>query len=165
VSDLTRVVLGVTGAVFKFREYENDVLVEDTEDWYAQDNDGNVWYFGELAREIKDGQIVSTAGSWEAGVNGTLPGIIIMAKPIEGIWYRQEHRLGEAEDEAQVMSVRQTVTVPCGTFTNCLLTAEWNPMEPGILEHDYYAPGIGSIREIAVKGETGFEDLVSFTRP
>ena len=85
--------------------------------------------------------------------------------PIVGLWYRQEYRKGEAEDVGQVMSLNETVTVPAGTFTNCVKIAEWNPLEPGILEHDFYAPGIGSVREVAVKGESGFEDLSEFNIP
>ena len=108
---------------------------------------------------------MNTEGSWEAGVDGALPGIIMLANPIEGLWYRQEYREGEAEDVAQVLSLNGTISVPAGTFTNVVKIAEWNPLESGILEHDYYAPGVGSIREIAVQGESGFEDLVEVVAP
>ena len=97
--------------------------------------------------------------------DGALPGILMLAHPIEGIWYRQEYREGEAEDVAQVLSRNETLTVPAGTFSGVIRIAEWNPLEPGILEHDYYAPGVGSIRELAVKGESGVEDLVEIVIP
>jgi len=156
----TKVIMGVTCVVVNAREYEEGSLVEDTFDWYAQDKQGNVWYFGEDSREIENGQIVSTAGSWEAGVEGALPGIVMLANPIEGLWYRQEYWEGEAEDVAQVLSLNETVPVPYGTFNNCLQTAEWNPLEPGIVEHKFYASGVGLLRAVAVKGESGFENLV-----
>lgn len=157
----TKTILGVTCVVINAREYVDGELVEDTFDWYAQDKQGNMWYFGEASQEMEGGQPVSTAGSWKAGVDGALPGIIMLANPIEGLWYRQEYWEGEAEDVAQVLSLNKTLTVPYGTFTDCLLTAEWNPLEPGIVEHKYYAAGVGLLRALAVKGESGYEDLVS----
>lgn len=88
--------------------------------------EGSVWYFGEDSKEIENGDVVSTAGSWAAGVDGAMPGILLLAKPIEGLWYRQEFYADEAEDVAQILSLNETVTVPNGTFNNCLQTAEWN---------------------------------------
>lgn len=155
----TTVVMGVTCVVINAREFEAGELVEDTFDWYAQDIYGNMWYFGEDSREMEDGEIVSYHGSWEAGVEGALPGIIMLAHPIEGMWYRQEYWEGEAEDVAQVLSLNATVSVPYGDFSNCLQTAEWNPLEPGIVEHKFYAPDVGLLRAVAVKGESGHEDL------
>jgi len=155
----SKVIMGVTCVIVNAREYEDGDLIEDTFDWYAQDKRGNMWYFGEDSREMDNGQVVSTAGSWEAGVDGALPGVIMLANPIEGLWYRQEYYEGEAEDVAQVLSLSETITVPYGTFTNCLQTAEWNPLEPGIVEHKFYASGVGLLRAVAVKGESGFENL------
>jgi hypothetical protein len=155
----TTVVMGVTCVVINAREFEAGELVEDTFDWYAQDKYGNMWYFGEDSREMEGGEIVSYHGSWEAGVAGALPGIIMLAHPIEGMWYRQEYWEDEAEDVGQVLSLNATVNVPFGTFSNCLQTAEWNPLEPGIVEHKFYAPGVGLLRALAVKGESGYEDL------
>jgi hypothetical protein len=163
ITDSTIIIMGVTCIVVEAKEYEEGELVEDTDDWYAQDLDGNIWYFGEYSEEFEDGQVVSTEGSWEAGVDGALPGIIMLADPIVGMWYRQEYYEGEAEDCAQVLSLDETVTVPYGTYDNCLQTAEWNPLEPGIVEHKFYAAGVGLLRAVAVEGETGFEDLVAIT--
>ncbi|MCK4654271.1 MAG: hypothetical protein KAU01_07490 [Candidatus Cloacimonetes bacterium] len=163
VTDSTITIIGVTCFVVEVQEYEDGELVEDTDDWYAQDLDGNIWYFGEYSEEIEDGQVVSTAGSWEAGVDGALPGIIMLADPIEGLWYRQEYYEGEAEDCAQILSLDASVTVTYGTFDNCLQTAEWNLLEPGIVEHKFYAADVGLLRAVAVEGESGFEDLVNIT--
>lgn len=163
VTDSIRVVMGVQCRVVQASEYEEGELVEDTFDWYGQDRSGNVWYFGEDSREIEGGQVVSTSGSWEAGLDGALPGIIMLAQPLEGLWYRQEYYAGEAEDVGQVLSLNETITVPYGTFNNCLRTLEYNLLEPGIEENKIYAPGVGLLRAIATKGEKGFEDLVSVT--
>ena len=164
VTDSLIIIMGVTCIVVEAREYEDGELVEDTDDWYAQDLEGNMWYFGEYSEEYEDGQVVSTEGSWEAGVDGALPGIIMLADPIVGLWYRQEYYEGEAEDCAQVLSLDETVTVPYGTFDNCLQTAEWSPLESDVLEHKFYAPGVGLLRAVAVEGESGFEDLVNITQ-
>ena len=160
-TDQTKVIMGVTCVVVNAREYEEGALIEDTFDWYAQDKEGNVWYFGEDSKEIEDDQVVSTAGSWEAGADGALPGVIMFANPLPGLWYRQEYYAGEAEDVAQVLSLNESVNVPFGNFSNCLQTAEWNPLEPGIVEHKFYAPEVGLVRVVAVKGEAGFEELVA----
>jgi hypothetical protein len=157
----TKTIMGVTCVVVRDKEYVNDELVEDTYDWYAQDNEGNVWYFGEDTKEMEDGTVVSTEGSWEAGVDGALPGIIMLEHPLTGIWYRQEYFKGEAEDVAQILSLSATVTVPFGgTYNNCVEIAEWNLLEPGVIEHKFYAPGVGLIRVEAVQGSSEYEDLV-----
>ncbi|MBC8484666.1 MAG: hypothetical protein H8D45_01330 [Bacteroidetes bacterium] len=165
ITDSLVIIMGVTCIVVEATEYEDGELVEDTDDWYAQDLDGNIWYFGEYSEEYEDGQVVSTAGSWEAGVDGALPGIIMLADPIVGLWYRQEYYEEEAEDCAQILSMNASVTVPYGTFDDCLQTAEWNPLEPGIVEHKFYAADVGLLRAVAVEGESGFEDLVDIVTP
>jgi len=159
-TDQTKTIMGVTCVVVHDQAYENEQLIEDRFDWYAQDKDGNVWYFGEATQEIGNGTVVGTKGSWEAGVNGALPGIIMLGNPIANLWYRQEYLDGEAEDVAQVLDMSTSIQVAFGTFDNCLQSAEWNLLEPGIVEHKYYAPGLGLIKTIAVKGESGYEDLV-----
>jgi len=157
----TKVIMGVTCVVVHAREYVNDELIEDTEDWYAQDVKGNVWYFGEATQEIENGAVVSTGGSWESGVDGALPGIIMLNDPIVGMWYRQEFYEGEAEDVAQVLSLKETLSVSFGSYSNCLQVAEWNLLEPGVVEHKIYAKEVGLLKAIAVKGESGFEELVA----
>ena len=135
-------------------------MAEDTFDWFAQDKDGNVWYFGEDSKEYEDGKVVSTEGSWESGVDGAKPGIVMKANPQVGDAYRQEYYEDEAEDMAEVVSLNEAVSVPQGSFENCLKTKEWTPLEPDIVENKYYAPGVGLVMEVAVEGESGKVELL-----
>jgi hypothetical protein len=127
------------------RAWEGGQLIEKTYDWFAQDKEGNVWYFGEDTKEYEDGKVVSTKGSWEAGVDGAKPGIIMPADPKVGQSYRQEYYPGEAEDMARVLSLNDTVTVPYGSFDHVLETKEWTPLEPGFYEKKYYVGGVGPL--------------------
>lgn len=137
-------------------------LVEDTIDWYAQHEDGTVWYMGEIAQDFEEGILVSIDGSWRAGEDGGLPGIIMMGDPTLWTTYRQELLLTEAEDAATVLSLDETVTIGLGTFADCIQTADFTPLEPDVLEHKYFAPGIGLILE--EDPETGERlELISFT--
>jgi len=163
VTHETKQVLGVTCVVVRNRVMENGDLVEETFDWYAQDKDGNVWYFGEDAKEYEAGVVVSTKGSWEAGVDGAMPGIIMEANPQVGDFYRQEYYKGEAEDMAEVLSLTESASVIYGSFDNLLMTREWTPLEPGIVEHKYYAPGVGLILEVMVEGGSERVELVEIT--
>lgn len=156
----TRDVLGVSCIIVRDRVSVDGELVEETFDWYAQDKDGNVWYFGEDAKEYEGEQVESTAGSWEAGVDGAQPGIIMKAKPQVGDSYRQEYYEGEAEDMAEVLSLTESTSVPYGSFDNLLKTKDWTPLEPGIAEHKYYANGIGLILEEVVEGGSGRIELI-----
>lgn len=149
----TREVLGVLCTVVHDVARVDGEVVEDTFDWLAQDEDGNVWYFGELSRDFADGELVGLAGSWEAGEDGAYPGIVMRAAPQVGDLYRQEFLLREAEDVAGVIATGETVVVPYGTFTGCLVTEEYTPVEPDVLEHKYYAPGLGLV--LAVDVESG----------
>jgi hypothetical protein len=142
---------------------KGDVL-ESTLDWYAQDKDGNVWYFGEDTKEYENGKVSSTAGTWKTGEDGAQPGIVMPGKPLLGIPYRQEYLFNEAEDMGKVISISETVTVSYGTFNNCIMTEEWTPLEPGLVEHKYYASGIGNIKTIMVKGGTEVAELVTKDR-
>ncbi len=138
------------------------VLVEDTFDWFAQHEDGTVWYMGEIAKNYEDGELVDLEGSWIAGEDGAQPGTLMLAVPTTGTTYRLELLLTEAEDAATVLSVDETVTIGLGTFTNCLMTMDFSPLEPDAIEFKYYAPGIGLILE--EKPEEGERlELVSFT--
>src|SRR3954462_2004891 len=125
--------------------YGRGKLIEKTFNYYAQDKKGNVWYFGEDTREYKNGKVTSTKGSWEAGVDGAKPGIIMQAHPKVAQSYRQEYYKGEAEDMAKVLSLNESVTVPYGSFDRVLKTKEWTPLEPSYVEHKYYAPGVGQV--------------------
>ncbi|MEZ5335741.1 MAG: hypothetical protein R2741_11130 [Methanolobus sp.] len=163
VTDQTKEILGVTTMVIREREWEDGELVEDTFDWYANDNEGNVWYFGEDSKEYDDGKLESTAGSWEAGFDGAEPGILMKADPQVGDVYQQEYYEGEAEDMAEVMSLEASVSVEYGSFDNCLQTKEWTPLEPGVEEHKYYASGIGILKEEAVVGGDEVLELVEIS--
>ncbi len=143
VSNETREVMGVTTMVIWDREWLEGDMIEDTKDWYAQDKEGNVWYFGEDSKEYVKGRLVSTEGSWEGGVDGAQPGIIMKANPQVGDTYRQEYYRGHAEDEGEVVAIGETVIISYGTFTNCLKVRGWTLLEPGISEHEFYCPEIG----------------------
>lgn len=145
-------ILGISAVVVLDRVFVDGELAEKTFDWYAQDENGNVWYLGEDSREFEDGKVVSTEGSWEAGVDGAEAGIIMPAHPIVGRHYRQEFYEGEAEDEARVTARGLDITVPYGSFHNCLRTVEWTRLEPGIKEAKLYCPGVGFVKARGVEG-------------
>lgn len=158
----TRQVWGVECTVVRDTVTLDGVLVEDTYDWYAQDADGNVWYMGEEVENYEDGELVDTAGSWEAGVDGALPGVVMWGEPTLGDPYRQEYYAGEAEDFGQVVRLDGEAEVPWGTFTDLLVTREWTPLEAGFAENKYYAAGIGLVLEEIVEGGDGRVELVGF---
>jgi hypothetical protein len=145
VTHQTKKVMGVKCVVVNDKAWEDGKLIEKTYDWFAQDKEGNVWYFGEDTKEYKNGKVTSTKGSWEAGVDGAKPGIIMQAHPKVGQTYRQEYYKGEAEDMAKVQSLNDSVTVPYGSFDHVLVTKEWTPLEPSYHEHKYYARGVGQV--------------------
>lgn len=153
VTRQTKQIIGVNVTVVHDRVYINKKRVEDTLDWYAQDKQGNVWYFGEDSKEIgADGQVVSTEGSWQAGVNGARPGIVMEAHPKAGDRYQQEHAGDVAADRAIVMSLSAHSDVPFGSFSHELQTKEYTKLEPGVVEQKFYARGIGFVRSVMVKG-------------
>lgn len=163
VTNQTRVVLGVSATVVHDRVWADGKLIEETFDWYAQDKEGNVWYLGEDSKEFEDGKVISTEGSWEAGVDGAKPGIVMKANPRVGDSYRQEYYAGEAEDMAEVVSLNESVSVAYGSYENCLKTREWTSLEPGVEENKYYASGIGTVLEMSIKGGSGRMELVNVT--
>jgi hypothetical protein len=152
VTDDTKRILGITATVVRDQVFVEGKLAEDTFDWYAQDRQGNVWYLGEDTKEYEDGKVVSTEGSWEAGLDGAQPGIIMLADPQVGDTYRQEFYEGEAEDIARVLALDASVTVPHGSFDGVLRTEDWTPLEPKIRENKFYARGIGVVFERLVRG-------------
>jgi hypothetical protein len=166
----TKRIMGVECTVLRDRVWLKGELIEDTVDWHAQDEEGNVWYFGEYTKEYENGKVVSTEGSFEAGKDGALSGIIMPADPKVGDSYRQEHYKGEAEDMAEVINLNgaalnDAVSTPHGPFDkDVLVTKDWNPLEPDILEHKYYAPGIGLIGETKVTGPPEKIELIDFER-
>ena len=161
----TKTILGVTATVVLDQVFLDGDLTERTLDWYAQDGVGNVWYLGEDTEELENGEVVSTEGSWEAGVDGAEAGIIMWADPGAhvGETYRQEFLEGEAQDLGKVVRLDAAVDVPFGHFTRCLETEDWSDLETVPLadrEHKFYCPGIGVVREAErMEGEAVANEL------
>jgi hypothetical protein len=163
VTARTRVVMGVTCVEVRDTVRLNGEIIEDTLDWYAGHRDGAVWYFGEDTKEYEGSKVVGTKGSWEAGVRGAQPGILMPAHPRPGDRYRQEYLRGEAEDLAEVLSVAEHAQVPAGSYDGVAKTEETTALEPKALEHKYYARGIGPILTIDVAGGGTRDELLSVT--
>jgi hypothetical protein len=161
-----RIANGVTARVVHDVVTEDGEPVEVTDDWYAQDRCGNVWYLGEATTEYANGKPVSTAGSFEAGVDGAQAGVIMPAKPRPGLSYRQEYYAGHAEDRAGIVSLEEQVEVPFGFFRKgrVVMTRDLNPLEPKVLEYKFYARGIGPVLAVGVSGSSDREELVRYTR-
>jgi hypothetical protein len=157
----TKRVMSVKCLVASDRVTEGGKLIEQTYDWYAQDNEGNVWYFGEYVTEYENGVVTGHEGSWESGVHGAKPGIAMRADPKVGQTYRQEYSKGVAEDKARVISLKGSAKVPYGTFDHVLVTEEFTPLEPGVVERQYYVAGVGDIVEATVKGQPERIELVA----
>lgn len=166
VLDETRTVAGIECVVVHdFVALASD-LIEDTHDWYAQDKDGNVWYMGEDSKEFEGGQVTSTAGSWEAGVDGALPSIKVWAQPrIGGKPYYQEKYAGEAEDLARDLALDGRASVPVGDYADLLVVEEWNKLAPAAVELKYDAAGIGVVLEETTRGGGEIVQLVAYAAP
>jgi hypothetical protein len=162
VTSRTKKILGVTCREVRDQAYLDGVLAEDTLDWFAEDKNGNVWYFGEDTKELDaNGNVISTEGSWQAGVNGAQPGIVMEANPLPGDTYQQEFSVGVAEDMATVLALNKTVNVPFGSFKDCLETEEFTPLELGAIDHKFYARGVGFIQSVALRGGQERLELVT----
>jgi hypothetical protein len=154
-----KTILGVSTVVVHDVELENGEVIEDTFDWYAQDIDGTVWYFGEDTRAFENGQ-VSTEGSWEAGVDGAKPGIVMPGSPQVGMQYRQEYYACVAEDMGEIVST----CVNVDEYRRCLQTLDTTPLEPDVAEHKFYCPDVGLV--LAIDLESGErEELIERTGP
>ena len=165
VTHRTRTLDGAETIVVKDLLYLRGRLEERTRDYYTQDDDGNVWYFGEDTAELDaKGRVTTREGTWHAGVDGAKPGIFMYAHPRVGQSARQEYLKGQAEDHFAVLRRGIAVTVPFKAFRGALLTKEWTPVEPGVLDHKYYARGIGTVLEQTVEGGNERNELVSFVR-
>ena len=158
-------VLGIPVTVVRDRVYLDDVLVEDTGDWYAQDASGTVWYFGEDVSNYENGKLKDHAGAWEAGVDGAKPGIVMLADPKTGDSYRQEYYRGKAEDMADVVALEKAVAVPYGSFTDCLQTRDWSKIETTLQEYKYYCPAAGFlVKEENMSDSRETAELVNITK-
>jgi hypothetical protein len=156
---------GITARIVRDVVTENGENVEVTDDWYAQDGDGNIWYLGEDTAEYRDGKVTSRAGSFEAGVGGAQPGIAMPADPKPGLSYRQEYLAGEAEDRAAIVTVgEEQVEVPFGFFdAGVLMTRDLVPTEPRVQELKFYAKGVGPVLTIHTDGTGGRGELLRYT--
>ena len=162
-SETKMIANGIEARVVRDTVYRDGEIIEDTFDWYAQDAAGAIWYLGEDTAEFEGGEIVSRDGSFEAGVDGALPGVAIPADPEPGMTYRQEYYAGEAEDNGAVLSGDEVVEVPHGAFKDALLTRDTNALEPDVAELKFYAPGVGPVLTLDIAGGAGREELVSVT--
>jgi hypothetical protein len=156
---------GITARVVHDVVTEDGEPVEKTFDWFAQDAAGNVWYLGEDTKEYENGHVSSTHGSFEAGVDGAQPGVIMPAAPQVGMTYRQEFYAGQAEDQAQILSLDEQAGVPFGHFSGVLMTKETNPLEPRHTEYKFYARGVGPVLELTASGGTDRVVLVRVDNP
>jgi hypothetical protein len=159
-----KVIEGVKTTVVHDVVKESGRVVEDTHDWYAQDRLGNVWYLGELSKELHAGH-VDTSGSWQAGVNGGQAGIVMPARPVVGRSYAQEFEPGHAEDQAKVIALDEQVGVPFGHFGHARVTSEGSSLEPKTVELKYYAQGVGVATEIQTSPEFARSALVRMEKP
>jgi hypothetical protein len=162
VTNRTKQIDGIAATVVHDVVREDGEIIENTWDWYAQDVCGNVWYLGENTKEYENGVVVSTEGSWEAGVNGAQAGVVVPAEPAVGLTYRQEYFAGEAEDQASVLSLDEQAQTPAGYFADVLLTKEFTPLHLKILEYKLFAKGVGPVLAFGVSGGSGIEELMRF---
>ena len=158
----TKMVMGITCTIVRDKNYLDGEVTEETFDWFAQDKDGNVWYMGEAVDNYVEGVLDNHYGSWEAGVDGAEPGIVMLANPVIGLQYRQEHYIGEAEDQGKVISNNESVTVKAGSFSNCLKVEETNPLDKDFLEYKFYARGVGLVKAEVIETPVEVEELVSY---
>jgi hypothetical protein len=163
-SETKEIANGLMARVVRDTVTKDEQLVEDTFDWYAQDGSGTIWYLGESTAEFEDGEVTSTAGSFEAGVDGALPGIIMPAEPAVGMSYRQEYYKGEAEDNGEILSTGEQVEAPAGHYDDAVLTKDTITIEPGVVEYKFYARGVGPVLVLGISGGAGREELVEFTK-
>jgi hypothetical protein len=167
VTDKTKMIAnGIEARVIRDTVSENGVPVEITDDWYAQDKAGNIWYLGEYVTNYKDGKVVDHGGSFEAGVDGAQPGIAMPANPEPGLSYRQEYYKGKAEDKAAVITVgEEQVQVPFGYFNkDVLMTRDLVPTEPKVQELKFYARNVGPLLSVHTDGAGGRAELVSYSQ-
>ena len=155
-------ILGVDCVVIRDTALVGGQVIEDTFDFFAEDKFGNVWYMGEDTKQFKNGVQTGTVGSWQAGVNGAMPGFAMEAQPLVGDAYRQENSPGVAEDNAQIVDLNGSVAVPYGSFPiNVLVTYEWSALDPKVTEEKDYALDVGLVRATAIKGGGGESVLVA----
>ena len=157
---------GITARVIRDTVTQKGVPVEITDDWFAQDRAGNIWYLGEYVTNYEKGKVADHSGSFEAGVRGAQAGIAMPANPVPGLAYRQEYLKGVAEDRGAIVTVgEERVEVPYGYFKQgVLMTRDLVPLEPKVQELKFYAPGVGPVLSIHTDGDGGRAELIAFKR-
>jgi hypothetical protein len=164
VTNQTKMLGGIEARVVHDRVSQHGQTLENTDDYYAQDSHGNLWYLGENTAEYENGRLKTREGSWKYGVDGAQPGVIVPASPKQGMQYREEYYKGHAEDAAEVLNVGSQVQVPFGRYHGAMLTRNFSAIEPTVEEMKLYAKGVGPVMELVVSGGSGRTDLLSFTR-
>jgi hypothetical protein len=162
VLDETKTIMGIEARIVHDQVSEKGEVKEDTFDWYAQDAEGNLWYLGEDTTEYENGKPKTKEGSWEAGVDGALAGVILPAHPEVGMTYREEYYKGHAEDGASILSVDAFAKVPYGTFDHGIQTRNFSGIEPDTIEEKIYAKGVGVVLELTVSGGSDRTELVRY---
>jgi hypothetical protein len=155
---------GITARVVRDTARVKGQITEDTIDWYAQDAGGNVWYMGEQTAEFENGKVTSRAGSWEAGKEGAMPGILLPAQPQVGQKYRQEYKRGEAEDNGEVLATNNLVETKAGSYKKALVTMDTSAVETTAAEYKFYAPGVGPLLALDISGGAAREELVKIDK-
>ena len=164
VTNRTKLLGGIEARVVHDRVSQNGETLENTDDYYAQDSKGNLWYLGEDTAEYENGKLKTTEGTWAYGTDGAQPGVIVPADPKQGMKYREEYYKGHAEDAAEILSVGSQVQVPFGRFQGAVLTRNYSAIEPTVEEMKLYAKGVGPVMELLVSGGSGRTELLSFSR-
>jgi hypothetical protein len=162
VTNRTKKLGGIEARVVHDRVSQDGETLEETDDWYAQDSAGNLWYLGENTAEYENGKLKTKEGSWAYGVDGAQPGVILPAQPEQGMQYREEYYKGHAEDAAEILSAGSQVQVPFGRFHGAVLTRNYSAIEPTVEEMKLYAKGVGPVMELLVSGGSGRTDLLSY---
>jgi hypothetical protein len=157
-----RIANGIEARVVRDVVTEDGELTEAGYDWYAQDSAGNVWYLGEEVKEYENGKVKATS-SWEAGVDGAQPGVVMSAKPRPGLTYRQMYVAGAVEDQAKVLSADEQVGSSAGHFTDAVTIKDLSPLEPKVFEYKLFARGVGLVRAFEVSGGSGHEELLGYS--
>jgi hypothetical protein len=164
VTDRTKTLGGIEARVVHDRVSKNGETLENTDDYYAQDSAGNLWYLGENTAEYENGKLKTTEGTWAYGTDGAQPGVIVPAHPKQGMKYREEYYKGHAEDAAEILNVGSQVQVPYGRFRGALFTRNYSAIEPTVEEMKFYAKGVGPVMELIVSGGSGRTDLLRYTK-
>src|SRR5215475_7662553 len=164
VTNETKLLGGIEARVVHDLVTQNGETLEKTDDWYAQDSKGNLWYLGEDTAEYENGKLKTKEGTWAYGVDGAQPGVILPASPKRGLSYREEYYKGHAEDAAEILSVGSQVQVPYGRFHGAVLTRNYSAIEPTVEEMKLYAKGVGPVMELLVSGGSGRTELLGYTK-